>query len=201
MAFTKITAEDRAGKGNVGQPDTPMLSTTEMQEQMDSLPNLAIDTFNTHIDEISAETGANNVGCAVPDGITASANVGSIVDAIASEIALAIGSRHIHANKSVLDTITANRLEDITTVINLLVTIDQIESAMTNNPSALPTSSAVYNYINGYDIKAKIKNAIYPLGAVYMTTLIDPDSVFGTTGEWQLVSTDANGIKAYKRIR
>ena len=46
MSFTKITSDDTAGKGNVGQPDTPDLTTTEMQEQMDSLPNLIIEKFN-----------------------------------------------------------------------------------------------------------------------------------------------------------
>ena len=51
MAFQKITELERAGKGNVGQPDTPNKGVTEMQEQMDSLANLAIDKFNELVDK------------------------------------------------------------------------------------------------------------------------------------------------------
>lgn len=54
MKFDKITAEDRAGKGNVGQPDTPNLSTSAMQVLLDSLPNLAIDKHNEFIDALNA---------------------------------------------------------------------------------------------------------------------------------------------------
>lgn len=201
MAFTKITPEDRQGKGNVGQPDTPLLTTTEMQEQMDSLTNLAIEKFNQHIDEISAESGANNVGMAVPNGITASPNVGSIVDAIASEMALAINARHIHANKSVLDSLTSIFLGSVTNVVNMLDAIESVELFMTNNSAAIPTSSAVVAYIENHNYKTIIKNAIYPVGSVYQTTSIDPDTLFGTSSEWSLVTTDSEGIKTYKRVR
>ena len=70
MAFKKITDEDRAGKGNVGQPDTPGLTTAEMQEVMDSLPNLAIDKFNELVDALNEATAAVNMGATVPEGIT-----------------------------------------------------------------------------------------------------------------------------------
>ena len=200
MAFTKITPEDRQGKGNVGQPDTPLLTTTEMQEQMDSLANLAIDKFNNHIDEISSQLGANNVGMEVPDGITALPSVGSILDAVASEMALAIRDRHIHNNKSVLDTLTADYMASINTIVIMLSGIVAVESTLTDDNTHIPTSAAVVNYITNYNYKSIIKNALYPLGSVYTTTLMAPDSVFGTTDEWQLIKTDADGIKYYKRI-
>ena len=38
MAFRKITEGDMLGKGNVGRPDTPGVSTAEMQRIMDELP-------------------------------------------------------------------------------------------------------------------------------------------------------------------
>lgn len=200
MAFTKITDADRLGKGNVGQPDTPLLTTTEMQEQMDSLANLAIDKFNNHIDEISSQLGANNVGMEVPDGITALPSVGSILDAVASEMALAIRDRHIHNNKSVLDTLTTDYMASINTIVVLLSSITNIDSVLENDNAHIPTSAAVVNYITNYNYKSIIKNALYPLGSVYTTTLMAPDSVFGTTDEWQLIKTDADGIKYYKRI-
>ena len=41
-----ISATDRTGKGVTGLPDTPGLSTGDMQARFDSLANLAIDKFN-----------------------------------------------------------------------------------------------------------------------------------------------------------
>lgn len=46
-----IKSSDRAGKGVTGLPDTPGLSTGDMQERFDSLGNLAIDKFNAMITE------------------------------------------------------------------------------------------------------------------------------------------------------
>ena len=37
MGFTKIETADLVGKGVVGLPDTPNLSTTAMQEKLDEL--------------------------------------------------------------------------------------------------------------------------------------------------------------------
>ena len=75
MAFSKITDQMRAGKGNVGQPDTPGVTTTEMQEIMDELANLAIDSHNAHIDELGEATAAANLGATVPQGISANNNI------------------------------------------------------------------------------------------------------------------------------
>lgn len=200
MAFTKITPEDRQGKGNVGQPDTPLLTTTEMQEQMDSLTNLAIDKFNNHIDEISAENACNNIGCTPPTGLTAQNNLGSVLNAMANALQQSVTLRHSHANKQTLDSITSTLLENISALLLLLNNIDTIDYAVSSSATAIPTSQAVQNYIVGYNYKSIIKNAIYPIGAIYQTTLISPDAIFGTSGEWQLINTDSNGVKTYKRI-
>lgn len=53
MAYNKITAEDTAGKGNVGMPDVPGLSTLEMQKKLDELSSdVIIPHFNELIDEV-----------------------------------------------------------------------------------------------------------------------------------------------------
>lgn len=49
----KITAADRVDKGVTGLPDTPGLSTGDMQQRFDSLGNLAIDKFNALVDGVS----------------------------------------------------------------------------------------------------------------------------------------------------
>lgn len=59
MGFTKITAEDTANKGVVGLPDTPNLSTQEMQEKFDELAtDVIIPKFNelsNELDEMDIE--------------------------------------------------------------------------------------------------------------------------------------------------
>ena len=199
MAFTKITNEDRQGKGNVGQPDTPLLTTTEMQEQMDSLANLAIDAFNTHIDEISSENGAANIGCTVPTGFVASANLFSIIDAIALVAKQADNAKHTHPNKTLLDGISDTTLNAINNLVSIFAGITGVDSSVSSSAAKIPNSLAVTNFVVNYDIKTKVRDAIFPIGAVYTTTLLDPDSLFGTSGKWQLIKTE-DGIKYYKRL-
>lgn len=49
----KISSADRTGKGVTGLPDTPGLSTGDMQARFDSLANLSIDKFNAVVDSVS----------------------------------------------------------------------------------------------------------------------------------------------------
>lgn len=56
MAYNKITAEDTTGKGNVGMPDVPGLSTLEMQKKLDELSkDVIIPHFNELIDEVEKD--------------------------------------------------------------------------------------------------------------------------------------------------
>lgn len=48
----KITSADRVNKGVTGLPDTPGLSTGDMQARFDSLGNLAIDKFNALVEAV-----------------------------------------------------------------------------------------------------------------------------------------------------
>lgn len=197
MSFRKITNEDRAGKGNVGQPDTPGLTTAEMQEVMDSLPNLAIDKFNELVDALNATTAAVNMGATVPDGITAQPNVQSILNAMVLNLALNTQSRHTHANKTALDGLTQEGIDDYNRLSILFTAIRSLETAITDNDNALPTSGAVVDYVDNYDMKAKILAAAYPVGTVYCTKGTSPTTLFG--GTWNLLDTDAQGVKRYER--
>ena len=201
MAFSKITDEDRLGKGNVGQPDTPLLTTTEMQEQMDSLPNLGIDKFNAFIDEISDPTAAQNIGCEAPLGMTvATQTLYSVISAIARIATNSDELAHSHANKDSLDTLTDELVASLSAISVMLNGIERVGTIVTDDEAAIPTSKAVINYVNGVDISSNILNAIYPIGAIYLTTTTDPDTLFGTTGKWELINTALSGIKTYKRI-
>ena len=197
MAFKKITDEDRFGKGNVGQPDTPGLTTAEMQEQMDSLPNLAIDKFNELIDALNDSKAATNMGAEVPDGITALGNVQSILNAMVLNLSLNTSARHTHANKLTLDSITQVALDDYNRLSMLLTAILSIQTAITDVDTALPTSGAVVDYIDSYDMRSKILATAYPVGTVYSTKGTSPTTLFG--GTWNLLDTDASGVKRYER--
>lgn len=197
MAFKKITDEDRSGKGNVGQPDTPGLTTAEMQEVMDSLPNLAIDKFNELIDALNEATAAVNMGATVPDGITAQPNVQSILNAMVLNLALNTQSRHTHANKAALDSLTQAGIDDYNRLSILFTAIQSLETAITDNDNAVPTSGAVVDFVDTYDMKAKVLAAAYPVGTVYCTKGTSPTTLFG--GTWNLLDTDAQGVKRYER--
>lgn len=200
MAFSRITDEDRLGKGNVGQPDTPLLSATEMQEQMDSLPNLAIDKHNAFLDELEDPSASQNIGCTAPVGInTSSTTLYGVLSAIAAAAQTSGALAHSHANKEALDTLTSSLISELTAIANYLSGIEQVETSLTDSSTSIPTSSAVVSYVATADLTGPVVSALYPIGAIYQTTTTDPDTLFGTTGNWTLLGTDSSGIKTYKR--
>ena len=71
MAFRKITEGDMLGKGNVGRPDTPGVSTAEMQRIMDELPREVLaPAYTVRAGPLAADTGAADRGAAAPEGVT-----------------------------------------------------------------------------------------------------------------------------------
>lgn len=199
--FNKITDEMRLGKGNVGLPDTPGLTTPEMQAKMDELGNLAIDGHNAHIDELAAATAAANLGATVPTGITANENIQSVLTALAI-LALDVASKkHSHDNKSILDSITQTVKAGYDDVVQVFSGINAVQQSMTATETSVPSSNAVISYVSNLDISEKAFNEVYPIGTVYATTSSEtPASLLGY-GTWsQLGSTDQYGISRYERI-
>lgn len=120
MAFTKITENDTINKGVIGLPDTPNLSTSEMQAKFEELSNdVIIPKFNNLVDELGAKSAAGNIGATIPSGINAeSENVQAVLNGIAekahthektdAELTDAVTKTHEHSNKSVIDKFTEN---------------------------------------------------------------------------------------------
>lgn len=71
MAFTKITAAERVGKGVTGLANTPGLSTADIQTRFDALANLAIDKFNTHVDELETDLASRPTNTSMNTAIDA----------------------------------------------------------------------------------------------------------------------------------
>ena len=81
MAFTRIDKADYNGKGVIGLPDAPQLSTNAMQEKFEEISlDVIIPKHNTLIDELESATGASNIG-------TTNGNVQSEIDAFDGKIA------------------------------------------------------------------------------------------------------------------
>ena len=81
MAFTRIDKADYNGKGVIGLPDAPQLSTNAMQEKFEEISlDVIIPKHNTLIDELESATGASNIG-------TTNGNVQSEIDAFDGEVA------------------------------------------------------------------------------------------------------------------
>ena len=63
MAFEKITQQDLAGKGNLGRPDTPGVTTEEMQRILDELPReVIIPKFNALVGALEDTAAAAQIG-------------------------------------------------------------------------------------------------------------------------------------------
>lgn len=82
MAFKKIADADVKGKGNVGRPDTPGVSTAEMQRIMDEIPReVIIPAFNALIDALADKTSAATLGITAPAEIAGN-TVQEVVNAL-----------------------------------------------------------------------------------------------------------------------
>lgn len=84
MSFTRILSSDTKNKGVIGLPDTPGLSTEDMQKKFDEIAlYVIIPKLNALMGELESAAAAASLGASVPDGITAEENIQSILAAIA----------------------------------------------------------------------------------------------------------------------
>lgn len=196
--FEKVTPQDRANKGNVGLPDTPNMTASELQERMDSLPNLGIDKLNQLIDALNAETAAGNMGMTIPSGVNATQpTVSAVINAIILDWSLNTANRHTHANKAVIDTITSTMLDNYSGLVTMFAGILSVAASITNDSTAVPTAKAVKDFVDAYDMRTKILAAAYPVGVVYSTKGTAPGTLFG--GTWSVIDTDSEGVVRYLR--
>ncbi len=200
MSFTKVTDRDRQGKGNVGQPDTPDLSTSDMQALLDELQNLAIDAFNNHDDEEEANTAATYIGATVPDGVSANENIQSIINAIALTLNLCNTAKHSHSNIETLNGITSDVKDAYDNLVTMLASIGSVQTILTQSDASIPTSKAVATYVANANIAQKAFSACYPVGTVYLTVSnVTPDGLLGF-GTWSYIGVDESNVKRYVRV-
>lgn len=202
--FTTITQAERDVCGVQQLPDSPQITAAALKELFDSLGNLAIDKFITHIDEIEDETAAGSIGVTVPAGYSASPLLQPLLDEIVLKIADNASAKHTHNNKETLDAITEAVKAGYDALTSLLNGIETIQTSLTDSVSGIPTSHAVVGYVatalnnSGFQKRNQVIDDIYPVGSVYQTTLstFNPSEYFG--GSWNLKST-SGGIRTFER--
>lgn len=202
--FTTITQAERDELGVSQLPDSPQITAAQLKELFDSLGNLAIDKFITHIDEITENTAAGNIGVVVPAGYSAVENMQSLIDEIVLNLNETMTMRHTHANKETLDAITSLIKAGYDNVVSLLSGITAIQNNLSDSSSGIPNGHAVAEYVKTqvnnapYVKPSQLTDAIYPIGTIYQTTSasFDPSSKFG--GSWSLRGT-VSGVKSFER--
>lgn len=167
MAFTKITPADTTGKGVIGLPDTPELSSTDMQEKFDELVlDVIVPKFNNLVDEITdafVEEGGDiaDVAQALTDEVArAQGAEGDLSDAITTlDGAVMKKATYDSDNDGVVDNsellnghadsyfATAQSVSDLTTTVNGKMTrstYDADNDGVVDNAEALGGHSASY---------------------------------------------------------
>ena len=148
MGFTKIIEEDIKNKGVVGLPDTPNLSTSEMQAKFDELAlDVIIPKVNNLIAEIEAVTASASIGIEVDDELSADKKLQSAFNNLYTMVKAIGVTGHSHDNKEVLDRITDTLLTELASIITLLGSIDEVALEINGSATALATCKAVSDYV------------------------------------------------------
>lgn len=67
MRFKRIMPADLSGKGNLGRPDTPGVSTAEMQRILDEIPReVIVPAFNALAEQLESADAAAQLGAQLP---------------------------------------------------------------------------------------------------------------------------------------
>lgn len=183
MAFSTITEKEQAAMGVTGLADTPELDTAAMQEKFDELGNAAINCIQKIVTELEAETAAASIGAAAPTGITVSTNtLQAILNAIAAVAKEAKDKEHSHANKDVIDALSAEQKAKYDTLVTILGTITALdEETLISSKLSIPTSFAVATYVTAFDITEKILAKVFPVGSCYIGATSPATFLLGST--------------------
>ena len=136
----KITEEDLQGKGNTGQPDVPNLSTADMQHKLDELSlDVIVPIFDELVDELEASTAAGELGAVVDDDYDFQMSNVELEKDTETKIQTLINT--ILKECETLDI----NLYDLATIFT---GISSVASSVTDDPTSVPTSRAIVNYVS-----------------------------------------------------
>lgn len=159
MAFLKITEADLKGKGNIGKPDTPGVTTAEMQRILDEIPReVIVPAFNAMVDALIGGTAAGNIGATFPTELPGSeaGTIQNILNALAKQ-----ASEHI-SNKDNPHEVTAEKIS--------ATVPDALPQDTDKTVQAVLNAAAVYmrnhkqDKQNPHDVTAAQVGAVVPQG-------------------------------------
>lgn len=171
MAFAKITDSDLKGKGNVGRPDTPGVTTAEMQRILDEIPReVIVPAFNALVDSMNSGTAAGSFGATFPTELPGegAGTIQDVLNALAKQ-----ASEHI-SNKDNPHDVTSAQVgavvpqglpddtqKTIQSVLEALMRYIQAHERMTDNPHNVTAQqlSAYTKTETDNKIRAAVDNA------------------------------------------
>jgi len=159
MAFDKITAADLLNKGVEGLPDTPGLTTAQMQKKFDEIAkDVIVPKFNDAMDKLNDPSGADDTQVTDPTtGLQNSLN--GALQNIENENAANTLAQHTHANKATLDDIDATVKADYDRLVTLLAAITGIQSVLSSSTAELPDAKAVADAIATVQTEVSLNTA------------------------------------------
>lgn len=163
MGFNRVVDADKDNKGVSGLPDTPNMTAAELQARFDSLAELALTKLNQLMDELENTSAAGNVGVIAPSTVKAGNTLQAVINALANSVNKNTTDSHTHANKEVLDAISAQNTKDWSGVVSLLKEITSIQNVLVDSTDGIPTSHAVYDAmfnISFEDVNEALKTAL-----------------------------------------
>lgn len=194
--FTKVDEQEIRAAGVTPLPDSPTLQPAALKQKFDEKGDMALSAFNNHIDEITANTAAANIGAVVPTGVTAVETIQAILGGLALLAVPADELKHSHENKAVLDTITSGQLLGYDAIVAAYAGTTPVTTLNALSNSGLPTCKAVADYVTllGY----ASFDSVHPVGEIVLCESgVTPASLYGR-GTWT-----SNGVvgsfTAYKR--
>lgn len=153
MAFKKITEADLVNKGVIGLPDTPGMTTDEIQKKFDEIAlDVIVPAHNALIDEIKNKGIAEEA--IVENPVTGEdSSMQEALDSINKEVSDNTKEKHSHSNKSTLDKITEIILNNVSTLWGVFSGIERVITDVEDDDKSIPTSSAVHDSVSVLDKK------------------------------------------------
>ena len=144
--FEEITQADLVNKGVEGLPDTPNLETAEMQRKFDEITKeVIVPKFNALIQKLNNDLGSD-ISMIDPKDDT-SKTLSALIGEIEEEVGLNTDDRHNHANKALLDSLTAILFEGYNRLVTMLAGVDSVTDVVTNDTTVLPSGKAIVDFV------------------------------------------------------
>lgn len=147
MGFTKIEASEIVGRKISELPDVPELTAEDLKRRFDAISqDVIIPKFNNLVDELEAETGADNIGIAVPEGLEAENKLSAVIAGLAVWAKLAFEAKHSHDNEDVLALFTEEVKSSYDKLVSLFMGITHVSDIVSNSSEIIPTGKAIAEY-------------------------------------------------------